>query len=434
MWEQIRNPAAMANETFWRSYISPDLQARLDKAEEDIDFSIPGTSERSNAEFREGYIKRLIAKNEPLYKEYASLVSGIREEGWDEFQKAGGIVGINERWDEFINRNNVQNPDDIRVMPEELQQAIEERGSAMKEQMTAYTWDPTINKEGEKIVMPSKTAEVQMSSVESAEIPSNGPLTINADNLVLNGSNIEVYPQNVTIPAMGGGSGDGSGDGSKKKDDTPKEKTPEEIAKEQDAAVAEYEKLLTRQGELENMQQRAQNRYKQVGLTPSQQKAIEARYAYTQSELDEVQKKIDDFDYSTIDPAVKKQIDARNAAKRHVEQQEIAAERPANMFEQLTMSFKNYMRHWLSIGMMYQIMGKIKKAIGEVIQAATQLDKVMTNLRIVTNDNREGAMELMRSYSNLGQQLAATTTEVASAANDWFNESRDQSKINSLNC
>lgn len=285
-------------------------------------------------------------------------------------------------------------------------------------------------KENKAAIDASKSVNVSETDTKINNMAGNN---INVENATFNIQEASIQAPLIEQHFEGGstgsgGSGGGSFGGSGKKDDTPKEKTPEEIAKEQDAAVAEYEKLLTRQGELENMQQRAQNRYKQVGLTPSQQKAIEARYAYTQSELDEVQKKIDDFDYSTIDPAVKKQIDARNAAKRHVEQQEIAAERPANMFEQLTMSFKNYMRHWLSIGMMYQIMGKIKKAIGQVVQAATQLDKVMTNLRIVTNDNREEAMELMRSYSNLGQQLAATTTEVASAANDWFNESRDQSK------
>lgn len=203
--------------------------------------------------------------------------------------------------------------------------------------------------------------------------------------------------------------------------------------KQQEQNSSEYEKLLARQYEYMATQQRAQNAYKQTGLTGRQRAAMEARYGYNQGMMGANQEKLEEAG-AKLDPAEKERIDAQYAQEWQVKSMEIAAQKPANMFEQLTMSFKNYMRHWLSIGMMYQIMGKIKQAIGQVVQAANQLDKVMTNLRIVTNDNRKEAMELMRSYSNLGQQLAATTTEVASAANDWFNESRDQSKINSFNC
>jgi hypothetical protein len=47
----------------------------------------------------------------------------------------------------------------------------------------------------------------------------------------------------------------------------------------------------------------------------------------------------------------------------------------------------------------------VQTGIQNVVTAATNLDKAMTNIRIVTGDSREEAVKYMKSLSGLAGQL-----------------------------
>lgn len=80
-------------------------------------------------------------------------------------------------------------------------------------------------------------------------------------------------------------------------------------------------------------------------------------------------------------------------------------------------------------GIAAKVLNKIPQDIQKVIQYTKELDSAMTNIRIVGGYNEEQAKRLMRSYSDLGNQLSATTTEIAQGMNDWLNKSLGQYKL-----
>jgi len=103
-----------------------------------------------------------------------------------------------------------------------------------------------------------------------------------------------------------------------------------------------------------------------------------------------------------------------------------------NLWESLSVSFKNMMTRFTQMGLAYSILNKLKKSIAQIVQNSQQLDKVMTNLRIVTGYSREDARGLMNDYADLATQLASTTSEVASSAQEWLRQGYQVSEVNEL--
>lgn len=87
----------------------------------------------------------------------------------------------------------------------------------------------------------------------------------------------------------------------------------------------------------------------------------------------------------------------------------------------LSTSFGGYFNRLSSYGIAYRMISTAIRTITNLINQAKELDKTLSNLRVVTGYNKEEATNLMQTYSRLGEELSATTNEVATAANDWFN-------------
>ena len=86
--------------------------------------------------------------------------------------------------------------------------------------------------------------------------------------------------------------------------------------------------------------------------------------------------------------------------------------------QQLNRTFTNFMR----FGLVSKVMQTVRRSIQKVVQAAKELDKAMTNLRIVSGANADQAKQMINDYAQLAKQIGATTTEVATSANEWFNK------------
>lgn len=72
------------------------------------------------------------------------------------------------------------------------------------------------------------------------------------------------------------------------------------------------------------------------------------------------------------------------------------------------------------------------RALMQVYQNVVELDEAVTNLQIATGKSREETEKLIVTYSKLGQQLGATTTEVAEAANTWLRQGYSIAETNVL--
>lgn len=103
-----------------------------------------------------------------------------------------------------------------------------------------------------------------------------------------------------------------------------------------------------------------------------------------------------------------------------------------SLWDSLSTSFKNIFTRFTQMGMAYSILGKLKKAFAEVVQSATQLDKAMVNLRVVTGASYEDAKSMIHGYAKLGSELAATTLEVSTAAQEWLRQGYDVAEVNKL--
>lgn len=78
------------------------------------------------------------------------------------------------------------------------------------------------------------------------------------------------------------------------------------------------------------------------------------------------------------------------------------------------------------------VMMAVWKQLKDTISNVVELDKSITDLAIATGYDREKTKELLDTYSDLGQQMGATTADVADAANDWLRQGKSISETNEL--
>lgn len=73
-------------------------------------------------------------------------------------------------------------------------------------------------------------------------------------------------------------------------------------------------------------------------------------------------------------------------------------------------------------GLAAKLMNQLPQDLQKIVQYTKELDKAMTNVRIVGGYTAEQAKVLTARYTELGRTLGATTVEIATAANEWLNK------------
>lgn len=73
-----------------------------------------------------------------------------------------------------------------------------------------------------------------------------------------------------------------------------------------------------------------------------------------------------------------------------------------------------------------------RQAVKEVYNNVVELDKAVVDLQIATGKNREEVKELVSTYSELGRELGATTSEVAQASDSWLRQGYSIEQVNEL--
>lgn len=90
------------------------------------------------------------------------------------------------------------------------------------------------------------------------------------------------------------------------------------------------------------------------------------------------------------------------------------------LIQQIGEGFKASFRNLVDYSMAYQIIGLIRQAYTELINTTKQLDSAMVDLQIASGNTKEEVKDMLKDFSDLGDELGRTTQEVASAANDWL--------------
>lgn len=83
-------------------------------------------------------------------------------------------------------------------------------------------------------------------------------------------------------------------------------------------------------------------------------------------------------------------------------------------------------------GIAMKVWTGVGEAISDCINYAKDLDSAMTNIRVVTMDTKEATQELLDSYNQMGQELGASTTDIASGAVDWLRQGYSQEDTTEL--
>lgn len=73
-----------------------------------------------------------------------------------------------------------------------------------------------------------------------------------------------------------------------------------------------------------------------------------------------------------------------------------------------------------------------RQAVRQVYTNVVELDKAVVDLQIATGKNREETKELVDTYSDLGRELGATTSEVAQASDSWLRQGYSIEQVNEL--
>lgn len=84
-------------------------------------------------------------------------------------------------------------------------------------------------------------------------------------------------------------------------------------------------------------------------------------------------------------------------------------------------------------GLAAKIMNKLPQDLQKIVQYTKELDKAMTNVRIVGGYTAEQAKVLTTRYTELGRTLGATTTEIAEGMDTWLRQGYEaQDRLESL--
>lgn len=211
------------------------------------------------------------------------------------------------------------------------------------------------------------------------------------------------------------------------------------VKSEKDAATQtaktakEYQRYLDQRFSILSKIESAQAQY---NISTGKEKiAAEGVVAQRKIELDYLDQKNSDLieTMATTQKSTKLDMDYAQSLRVASMQQEklLGKKGAASIWDVMANDIKRATMRVADFGIAAKVMNKIPQDIQKVIQYTKELDAAMTNIRIVGGYNEEQAKSLMRSYTELGKTLGATTVEVATAANEWLRqgyEAEDQLK------
>lgn len=94
--------------------------------------------------------------------------------------------------------------------------------------------------------------------------------------------------------------------------------------------------------------------------------------------------------------------------------------------------FKQTLQQVISAGLSWKIFSTMTRSLTEVGRTVIELDKSIVDLQIVMGSTRNEARGMVKEYSQMAQELGATTTEVTDAAVEWQRQGYNIADTNEL--
>lgn len=171
--------------------------------------------------------------------------------------------------------------------------------------------------------------------------------------------------------------------------------------------------------------------------SPEMRAELEAQNAIDQAEIEKIKKEREgnNWEAQITDPEKLQEVYKDVALQTDnlvAAQVRLNKEMNPTVWDSMKKSFQGWIKSLTSGSLIWTFAAQARRSINNIVQGAQKLDAVLTDLRIVTGDTREETKSLMTSYSKLGNELSASTSEVASAANSWLRQGYAISEVNDL--
>ena len=100
------------------------------------------------------------------------------------------------------------------------------------------------------------------------------------------------------------------------------------------------------------------------------------------------------------------------------EQQKMINTRQQNLGQMLISTIAHYAMYMVAM----KLWTGVAESISDCVNYTKDLNEAMTNIRVVTMDTKEATEGLLDTYNQLGQELGASTTDIAEGAVDWLRQ------------
>lgn len=202
------------------------------------------------------------------------------------------------------------------------------------------------------------------------------------------------------------------------------------VEQKQDEAKKKLSSTLERMIQLRKGMEEREVRSSTVGaqgISKQQQIVNQLANEKDQKEYEELENSLKGVDWKSSvggAEAFNKILEDASASANLADRQIAALNSDLNptIWTQMANSVKGWFSQLMRGQLVWKILGQVQRAIGTVIEDAKKLDSVLVNLQIVTGDTRENTRSLISTYASLAQTMSSTTSEVASAANDWLRQ------------
>ena len=197
----------------------------------------------------------------------------------------------------------------------------------------------------------------------------------------------------------------------------------ENTSDEADQLAKEYERSLRERLQIESkIDQLTQRRNttlsrREVEATDLAIAAQQKKLALVQQEGEQIKRN------SNLRKADAKRIEQDYAVERAAQkaQNESANHGSRNVWDMLGYDIKRSFAMIFDFGLAHRAINSIQMKFRELITTIQELDKAMTNIRIVTGQTSEQTSDLMKTYNDLASELGTTTLAIAEASNEWLN-------------
>ena len=86
----------------------------------------------------------------------------------------------------------------------------------------------------------------------------------------------------------------------------------------------------------------------------------------------------------------------------------------------------------INIAMLYKALHELSQIADRMVSIAAELNKGLTDLRMVTGESYEDTSRLIDSYNTLAKDLKSTTTQVLEASTEWLRQGKTLAETNEL--